>query len=312
MGLFADVDKYRYNQQRLMEIRNFINAARNALLVLSFLFLPVSSVQAATNDQTTTFTFRPSIEGLRFETPIRSTLTIDFITELQTSKEEQPLIISTKQDQNASLLDILIPNVLAEEASPSAEVEALEATESAEILDVLEEATAPTKNTRATLIKKVAVVTPKPVLTPTSSPTPTPTATPISTPVATPVPAQGGLSNGGLNANKVFDLVNNYRATKGLAALQKDERACEVARSRAPEIAAEISGGYMHKGIKERNLPYWNSENIITMRTEEAAVNWWINDYIHRVQMEGDYQFSCVACHGNACVQEFTNFQPKR
>jgi uncharacterized protein YkwD len=311
MGLFAEVDKYRYNPICLMEIRNFINAARNALLVLSFLFLPVSSVQAATNDQTKTFTFLPSIEGLRFETPVRSTLTIDFITELQIAKEEQPLIISTKQEPNSNLLDILIPNVLAEEGS-SSEVEVLEATESAEILDVLEETTAPTKNTRVPLIKKVAAATPKPIVKPTSSPTPTPTATPVSTPVATPVPAQGGLSNGGLNADKVFDLVNNYRASKGLAALQKDERACEVARSRAPEIAAEISGGYMHKGIKERNLSYWNSENIITMRTEEAAVNWWINDYIHRVQMEGDYQFSCVACHGNACVQEFTNFQPKR
>lgn len=288
-----------------MQIRNFINVARNALLIVGFLFLPTSSVQAATNTQPT-FTFLPNLEGLRFETPIRPTLSIDFVTELQIDELEKPLIISSKQEPNSTLLDILIPTVLAEESSQSATFTTPEATNSAAVIEEESEEI----EEIATMIKpaKKVVSSPKPTVapTPTSSPANSPT------PSATAIPAQGSLSNGGLNADKIFDLVNNYRASKGLPALQKDERACEVARSRAPEIGAEISGGYMHKGIRERNLPYWNSENIISMRTEEAAVNWWINDYIHRVQMEGDYKFSCVACHGNSCVQEFTNFQPKR
>lgn len=116
----------------------------------------------------------------------------------------------------------------------------------------------------------------------------------------------------GLNADKIFDLVNAHRASKNLPALVKHELSCQLATSRAPEIRAEIYGGTMHKGLKQRNLPYWNAENIISMRTEEAAVRWWLNDYIHRVQMEGNYKYSCVACSGNSCAQEFTNFIYKR
>lgn len=154
--------------------------------------------------------------------------------------------------------------------------------------------------------------TPKPVKTPAPTITPDPTPTTILTPSPTATPATTPtLSQGGLNADKIFDLVNAYRASKNLAPLQKDERACQLAASRAPEINAEIAGGYMHRGLKNRNLQYWNSENIISMNSEEAAVNWWIHDYIHRVQIEADNKYSCVACSGNACAQEFTNFTVK-
>ena len=151
---------------------------------------------------------------------------------------------------------------------------------------------------------------PPPVLASTQTVTATATVAPTATPQPT-VATQLQLSNGGLNADKLFSMANNYRQSKGLSQLQKDDRACQVAASRAPEIAAEIAGGHMHSGIRDRNLPYWNSEIIITMRTEEEAFNWWINDTIHREAIEGNYTYSCVACSGNACVQEFTNFQPK-
>lgn len=146
--------------------------------------------------------------------------------------------------------------------------------------------------------------------TPTAA-APTPTK-PLSTPTtiqatATTVPT----NNGGLNPEKLFTMANNYRQSKGLAPLEKDERACTLAASRAPEINAEVAEGRMHSGLKARNLPYWNTENIITMNSEEAAFNWWINDTIHREAIEGNYKYSCVACSGNACAQEFTNFQPK-
>lgn len=155
-------------------------------------------------------------------------------------------------------------------------------------------------------------------LTPTPSPTTTSKAPLISltplTPTAMPQPTASTTSqllSGGLNADKLFAMTNTYRQSKGLSLVQKDDRACQVAISRAPEIAAEIAEGRMHSGIRARNLPYWNSEIIITMRTEEEAFNWWINDTIHREAIEGNYTYSCAACHGNACVQEFTNFQSK-
>jgi uncharacterized protein YkwD len=146
------------------------------------------------------------------------------------------------------------------------------------------------------------------VLASAVSPSPTPAS---ATPAESPVISQQLSTPGGLDAEKIFLLVNNHRIAKGLSPLQKDPRSCELASVRAPEIAAEIAEGRMHAGMYGRNLPYWNTENIIQMRTEEEAVQWWLNDYIHRVAIEGNYTYTCVACHGNNCAQEFTNFQPK-
>lgn len=155
-----------------------------------------------------------------------------------------------------------------------------------------------------------------PTLTPSPSPTilpPTATVTPVpATPTSAPATIQTSLSTpGGLNADKLFSMANNYRQSKGLPLFEKDDSSCQLAASRAPEINGEIASGTMHSGLKARNLPYWNTENIISMNSEEAAFNWWINDTIHREAIEGNYKYSCVACSGNACAQEFTNFQPK-
>jgi uncharacterized protein YkwD len=152
------------------------------------------------------------------------------------------------------------------------------------------------------------------------TPTPTPTILLIATPTPSPssinppIPSSDiptTLSTGGLDADKLFAMANKYRTAKGLPALQKDVRSCQLAISRAPEINAEIAEGHMHSGLRERNLSYWNTENIISYSTEEEAFNWWINDTIHREAIEGNYTYSCVACFGNSCAQEFTNYLPK-
>ena len=67
----------------------------------------------------------------------------------------------------------------------------------------------------------------------------------------------------------------------------------------------------MHAGLKALNLPYWNSENIISMRSNQEAFNWWMNDTIHREAIEGPYKYSCMACSGDSCAEEFTDFQSK-
>ena len=161
-----------------------------------------------------------------------------------------------------------------------------------------------------------AVSIPTPTLLPTQTPTPIITITPTPTPplpTSTPTPpiTTNQTTSGGLNADKLFSMANDYRAAKGLPPFQKDEKSCQLAAERAPEVAGEVASGALHSGLHARNLPYWNTENIISMRTEEEAFNWWINDYIHRKAIEGNFQFSCVACYGNNCAQEFTNYQPK-
>jgi len=154
--------------------------------------------------------------------------------------------------------------------------------------------------------------TPTPTPTATPKPTPTDTPTPTATPTLTATPQPMVSSNpGGLNADKLFSMVQNYRTSNNLPPFQKDDRACNVAEARAPQVEEEIDDGHMHSGLKAMNLPYWNTENIITMRTEEEAFNWWINDPIHHDAIVGDYKYSCLACSGNACAEEFTNFEPK-
>jgi uncharacterized protein YkwD len=106
-------------------------------------------------------------------------------------------------------------------------------------------------------------------------------------------------------------MVNTHRQAKGLPVFQKDERSCQLAASRAPEIKGELAAGTLHSGLQARNLPYWNTENAIALPTEEAAFNWWLNDPIHRQAIEGGHTYSCVACSGSSCVEEFTSYQPK-
>lgn len=155
-----------------------------------------------------------------------------------------------------------------------------------------------------------------PSLTPTpteTTPTPTPTVLPTSTPTPTMKAAiiTSPSNPGGLNADVLFSMVNSYRASKGLPAFQKDDKTCSLAASRAPEVGEEIANGHMHSGLRDRNLPYWNTENIISMRNETEAFTWWINDQIHKEAIESNNTYSCVACSGNSCAEEFTSYQPK-
>jgi uncharacterized protein YkwD len=114
-----------------------------------------------------------------------------------------------------------------------------------------------------------------------------------------------------LNADSIFAMVNQIRQQNGLAPFQKDDRLCTLATSRAPEVHNEVLTGTMHHGMYARNLPYWNNENIIDIHTEQEAINFWMSDYVHKAAILGNYQFSCVACYGNACAEEFSNFNPK-
>lgn len=155
----------------------------------------------------------------------------------------------------------------------------------------------------------VKLPTPTPKLF-TQKPTQTPTVAATQAPTTPPTVAATA-NVGGLDAEKLFNMSNAFRQQRGLPAFEKDARSCSLAASRAPEIAGEVASGALHSGLHARALPYWNTENIISMNSEEAAFNWWVNDPIHHDAIVGNYKYSCVACSGNNCAQEFTNFQPK-
>jgi len=119
--------------------------------------------------------------------------------------------------------------------------------------------------------------------------------------------------DGSLSAETLFAMVNAARANAGLAPVVHDERVCSLAASRGPELYNDIMVTHtMHGGFYARNLPYWASEIVIYMHTEQEAMNWWMNSPIHRAQILGDYTYACGTCAGRACNIIFTNFTPKQ
>jgi len=147
---------------------------------------------------------------------------------------------------------------------------------------------------------------------PTSIPTPIPTNIPIPTikvnePVETPTPA---VSDGGLDPEKIFNLVNNHRQNLGLTPLIKDERLCQIAAQRQPEISLEIQRGTIHAGLAAKNPGYRITENMIHQDSEEAALSWWLSSSLHRRAIEStQHTAACSACSGNTCIQLFSSFQ---
>ncbi len=115
-----------------------------------------------------------------------------------------------------------------------------------------------------------------------------------------------------LNADVIFNLVNQLREQAGLPAFEKEPKLCELAQARGPELYGEIFvTRSMHSGLYNRNLPYWVVENIIYSNSEQQAVNWWLGSPIHRASIYKNYKYSCTACVGNSCSELFTNYEPK-
>jgi uncharacterized protein YkwD len=118
-------------------------------------------------------------------------------------------------------------------------------------------------------------------------------------------------SSQGLDANLLFNLINQYRERKGLANFTKDDNLCSLAQTRSQELVREFEGGRLHSGLYNRNLPYWITENAILMRTEDQAFNWWLRSSVHRHSIESDYKYSCLACSGYSCSELFTSYTSK-
>lgn len=115
-----------------------------------------------------------------------------------------------------------------------------------------------------------------------------------------------------LNADLIFDLINNYRATIGLPGYQKDQLLCDLAKSRGPELYNEIFvTGNIHGGLYSRNLPYWITENMKYSENEQQAIDWWLSSYIHKKAIEGNFTYACGECYGKSCIMLFTSYIKK-
>jgi len=145
-------------------------------------------------------------------------------------------------------------------------------------------------------------------------PSPTPELSPMSTGIvikSAGSSAQFSQSNGSLNADVIFSMINTDRNQAGLPSFKQDPNLCELASQRATEIISELWNGTLHSGLYNRNLSYWVTENAIFMPTEESAVNWWLHSPIHREAIYSTHIYSCVKCTGDSCSELFTDFQLK-
>lgn len=160
----------------------------------------------------------------------------------------------------------------------------------------------------------VAQVSPTPTIVSTAKEvTPTPTVE-VQAAVAYNDTVPSITQSGGLNSDVIFSLVNQIRASHGLEPFAVDDRVCAIANERAPELYAEIYvNGNMHAGLARRQptIPFLVTENMISQNTEQEAVNWWMNSYIHRSAILGSHTHGCVRCEGNNCVMVFTSFIAK-
>ncbi len=115
-----------------------------------------------------------------------------------------------------------------------------------------------------------------------------------------------------LDSDVIFQLVNDYRTAHNLPELIKDENLCKIAKSRGPEVFNEITyTGALHKGLYDRKLPFWISENMVTSTSEMKGLNWWLNSPVHYRTIISRSTHSCAQCFGHTCIQEFTSWVPK-
>lgn len=139
-----------------------------------------------------------------------------------------------------------------------------------------------------------------------AGPEPTPTVAYPRTPIMAAEKAPE------LDSDVIFQLVNDYRTAHNLPELIKDENLCKIAKSRGPEVFNEITyTGALHKGLYDRNLPFWISENMVTSTSEVKGLNWWLHSPVHYRTIISHATHSCAQCFGHTCIQEFTSWIPK-
>ncbi len=114
-------------------------------------------------------------------------------------------------------------------------------------------------------------------------------------------PSSGGGSFTAME-HRTHELVNQYRASKGLPTLNYNETVASQAR----DHSREMSGGNLnHSGFQERVDAIGKSitlsaaaENVALNQgfsdPEQTAVTGWINSPDHRVNMEGDFDLTGI------------------
>ena len=110
-----------------------------------------------------------------------------------------------------------------------------------------------------------------------------------------------------LDEDKLWYLVQKWRAENDKMLYIKDEQLCDFARIRLEDIKVRWS----HEGFWEINdsLSYDTlGENLAReFNTEKETLSGWLKSSLHKENLTERYTYSCIVCDGKYCVQEFQN-----
>lgn len=128
-----------------------------------------------------------------------------------------------------------------------------------------------------------------------------------------------------LNADTIFNLVNQERIKANVKPLVRDARLDKSAQARADDMVARNYFSHFdpvdnHKMVNDKdNLAKYNnicysSENIIKIGHDEDknwhAIDWWMHSQSHReALLNPEYELTGVAVNGIVGVQHFCNLK---
>lgn len=106
-----------------------------------------------------------------------------------------------------------------------------------------------------------------------------------------------------LNADKIWNLVNNWEKSQGFQPYVKNDKLCQFAENALPNINAWTKAKY-----DKPEFSYFNySWNTSYGNSEEAVLNNWVSNTATLKNLKDYYYYSCIKCKANFCVQLFMN-----
>jgi uncharacterized protein YkwD len=142
--------------------------------------------------------------------------------------------------------------------------------------------------------------------TPVTGPATGSTNGPAAGPPANPAPTSATYPHAGLE-DEILQLVNQHRASKGLAALSRNEVIREESRTHSQDMASgKVAFGHAGfsdrvEAIKRKLAVKASAENVAYgYSTAQAVVKGWLNSEGHRKNIEGNYALTGIGIARNA------------
>lgn len=113
----------------------------------------------------------------------------------------------------------------------------------------------------------------------------------------------------GLDSDKLWSLVQNWRIKNNLQPYTKDQRLCDIANKRLAEIPNDWSHNGFYKYIYNYPKNTYFGENLARGYTvEDTTLQDWLFSPEHRKNLNYNFRYSCIETQGTYAVQEFANF----